>query len=287
MLNMAATQNEDGLKTMTSLPDATPDDDVLVLREDRDQIAWLTLNRPKKLNALSDAMIDAVSTVLDDVANDASVRVVVISGAGKAFSAGHDLKEMMSKPEQGPCQVLFNACSKMMQKIHNMPQPIIAKVDGIATAAGCQLVAQCDLAIASTHSKFATSGINLGLFCATPSVPLSRAIGRKAAAEMLYTGKFVDAEEAAQLGLLNRCVGAEVLDVEVENLALEIASKSPSAIEFGKRLFLSQIDRPLEEAYQIAAETMANNMQHPDARNGIRAFIDKQPSPQWKDRDAS
>ncbi|MBL4615760.1 MAG: enoyl-CoA hydratase [Magnetovibrio sp.] len=257
-----------------------------VLRKDRDKIAWLTLNRPKKLNALCDAMIAAISNTLDAIANDPSVHVVVISGAGKAFCAGHDLKEMMSKPEQGPCEVLFNACSEMMLKVHHMPQPVIAKVDGIATAAGCQLVAQCDLAIASTTSKFATSGINLGLFCATPSVPLSRAIGRKAAAEMLYTGKFMGAQEAAQLGLLNRCVGAEVLDVEVENLALEIASKSPSAIEFGKRLFLSQIDRPLEEAYAIAAETMACNMQHLDARHGIQAFIDKKPSPQWKDRDA-
>ena len=267
---------------MTSPTDDAP----LVLREDRDKIAWLTLNRPNKLNALSEAMIDALGHAFDALAEDTSIRVVVISGEGKAFSAGHDLKEMMSKPEQGPCEVLFNACARVMLKIHHMPQPVIAKIDGIATAAGCQLVAQCDLAIASTHSKFATSGINLGLFCATPSVPLSRAIGRKAAAEMLYTGKFISADAAAQLGLLNRAVGAEVLDAEVENLALEIASKSPSAIEFGKRLFLAQIDRPLEEAYKIAAETMATNMQHPDARHGVRAFIDKQPAPEWKDRDA-
>jgi len=255
-------------------------------REDRDQIAWLTLNRPTKLNALSEAMIEALSVELDAIAQDTGVRVVVISGAGKAFSAGHDLKEMMSKPEQAPCEVLFNACANMMMKIHHLPQPVIAHVDGIATAAGCQLVAQCDLAIASRHSKFATSGINLGLFCATPSVPLSRAIGRKAAAEMLYTGKFITAEEAEHLGLINRAVGAEVLDVEVENLALEIASKSPSAIAFGKRLFLNQIDRPLDEAYAVAAKTMAANMQHLDARDGVRAFIDKQPSPKWKDRNA-
>jgi len=255
-------------------------------REDHDQIAWLTLNRPTKLNALSEAMIEALSVELDAIAQDTGVRVVVISGAGKAFSAGHDLKEMMSKPEQAPCEVLFNACANMMMKIHHLPQPVIAHVDGIATAAGCQLVAQCDLAIASSHSKFATSGINLGLFCATPSVPLSRAIGRKAAAEMLYTGKFITAEEAERLGLINRSVGAEVLNVEVENLALEIASKSPSAITFGKRLFLGQIDRPLDEAYAVAAETMTANMQHPDARDGVRAFIDKQPSPKWKDRSA-
>jgi len=262
------------------------DEDMYVLREDRDQIAWLTLNRPKKLNALSEAMIEALGRELDTLVEDTTVRVVVISGAGKAFSAGHDLKEMMNNPEQGPCEALFSACAKMMLKIHHLPQPVIAKVDGIATAAGCQLVAQCDLAIASTQSKFATSGINLGLFCATPSVPVSRAIGRKAAAEMLYTGKFISADDAARLGLLNRAVGAEILDTEVENLALEIASKSPSAIEFGKRLFLSQLDRSLEDAYSIAAETMVTNMQHPDTRHGVRAFIDKQPMPEWKDRDA-
>jgi len=271
---------------MTSPPKNDTLDDVLVTREDRDQVAWLTLNRPKKLNALSEAMIAALSTELDVLSQDTSVRVVVISGAGKAFSAGHDLKEMMSKPEQAPCEVLFNACAEMMLKIHHLPQPVIAHVDGIATAAGCQLVAQCDLAIASDRSKFATSGINLGLFCATPSVPLSRAIGRKAAAEMLYTGKFISADEAERLGLLNRAVGAEVLDAEVENLALEIASKSPSAIEFGKRLFLNQIDKPLDQAYAIAAKTMSANMQHTDARDGVGAFIKKQPSPKWKDRDA-
>ena len=270
---------------MTSPPtDTVAEDDALVLREDREHVAWLTLNRPKKLNALSEAMISALSAELDALSDDTSVRVVVISGAGKAFSAGHDLKEMMSKPDQGPCEVLFNACAAMMLKIHNLPQPVIAHVDGVATAAGCQLVAQCDLAIASERSKFATSGINLGLFCATPSVPLSRAIGRKAAAEMLYTGKFITAGEAERLGLLNRAVGAEVLDAEVENLALEIASKSPSAIEFGKRLFLNQIDRPLDEAYAIAAKTMAANMQHADARNGVGAFIDKQPAPTWANR---
>lgn len=264
-------------------PTATSEE-ALVLREDKDKVAWLTLNRPSKLNALSEAMIDALSSVLDDLADDASVRVVVIKGAGKAYSAGHDLKEMMSRPELEPCATLFNACAKMMLKIHHLPQPVIAMVDGIAAAAGCQLVAQCDLAIASTQSKFATSGINLALFCATPSVPLSRAIGRKAAAEMLYTGKFISAEEAERLGLLNRAVGAEVLEAEVENLALEIASKSPAAIEFGKRLFLNQLDLPIEEAYGIAAQTMAQNMQHPDTRHGVRAFIDKQPMPQWRDR---
>lgn len=253
----------------------------LVLRETAGAVATLTLNNPKKLNALSDAMIQALSDALDAIAADASVRVVVLTGAGKAFSAGHDLKEMIADPELTVCTERFGACSAMMLKIARLPQPVIAKVNGIAAAAGCQLVAQCDLAIAGTDAKFATSGINFGLFCATPSVPLSRAVGRKAAAEMLYTGRFIDAEEAARLGLVNRAVGPEVLDVEVENLALEIAAKSPEAVRLGKALFLEQLDHPLEEAYRLAARTMAANMQTEDAREGIKAFVEKRPLPQW------
>lgn len=256
----------------------------LVVRDDAGAVATLTLNNPKKLNALSDAMIAALSARLDEIAADTSVRVVVLTGAGKAFSAGHDLKEMLSNPELEACHTLFGACAEMMLKIPRLPQPVIAKVNGVAAAAGCQLVAQCDLAIASTEARFATSGINLGLFCSTPSVPLSRAMGRKAAAEMLYTGKFVDAEEAARLGLLNRAVGPEVLDVEVENLAQEIASKSPEAVSLGKRVFLDQLDHPLEEAYRIAARDMAENMQFDDTREGIKAFVEKRPVPEWKDR---
>lgn len=256
----------------------------LVLRNDADGVCTLTLNNPKKLNALSDAMIAALSASLDEVGADTSVRVVVLTGAGKAFCAGHDLKEMLAAPEREQCEGLFGTCSQMMLKIPALPQPVIAKVNGVAAAAGCQLVAQCDLAVASSEAKFATSGINLGLFCATPSVPLSRAVGRKAAAEMLYTGRFVDAVEAERLGLINRAVGAEVLDVEVENLALEIASKSPEAITLGKRVFLGQLDHPLEEAYRIAAKDMAANMQFDATREGIKAFVEKAPLPQWKDR---
>lgn len=262
----------------------TTPSDPLVLRQDKDGVATLTLNTPKKLNALSDAMIVALSDALDAVGADTTVRVVVITGAGKAFCAGHDLKEMIASPEQSKCETLFSACSQMMMKITHLPQPVIARVNGVATAAGCQLVAQCDLAIASTDARFATSGINLGLFCATPSVPLSRAVGRKAAADMLYTGRFVHAEEAQRLGLINRAVGPEVLDAEVENLALEIASKSPEAIRMGKAIFHAQIDHPLEEAYRLAAKTMAGNMQVDDAREGIRAFTEKRPMPIWKDR---
>jgi enoyl-CoA hydratase/carnithine racemase len=254
------------------------------LREDNDAVATLTLNNPKKLNALSGAMIQALDDALDAIATDTSVRVVVLTGAGKAFSAGHDLKEMIAAPEPKPCNELFGACSKMMLKIHHLPQPVIARVNGIAAAAGCQLVAQCDLAIASSEAKFATSGINLGLFCATPSVPLSRAVNKKAAAEMLLTGRFIDAAEAERLGLINRAVGAEVLDAEVANLALEIASKSPESVTLGKRLFLDQLGLPLEDAYAMAAKTMTENMQAEDTRTGIRAFVEKQPQPTWSNR---
>jgi len=260
------------------MPMLRPDNDAPVLRQDRDQIAWLTLNRPGRLNALSRAMIDALDHAFSELATDPDVRVVVISATGKAFSAGHDLKELHPCPDPDGALGLFNACSAMMLKIHHLPQPVIASVDGIATAAGCQLVAQCDLAIASTASKFATSGINLGLFCATPSVPLSRAVGRKAAAEMLYTGTFISADKAAKLGLINRAVGAEILAAEVENLALEIAAKSPTAIAQGKQVLRDHQDRPLDQAYAIAARAMADNLQGADAQNGIGAFLNKRPA---------
>jgi len=271
------------------MTDIKQDSTALVLRTDQDGVATITLNNPKKLNALSAAMIDALSATFDAIAADTSVREVVLTGAGKAFSAGHDLKEMIAAPEVEPCHELFGACSAMMLKIARLPQPVIARVNGIAAAAGCQLVAQCDLAIASSDATFATSGINLGLFCATPSVPLSRAVGKKAAAEMLYTGRFIDAAEAQRLGLINRAVGPEVLDAEVANLALEIASKSPEAIRLGKALFLGQLDQPIEDAYRMAARTMADNMQTVDAREGIKAFVEKRPQPrkslaQGKDR---
>lgn len=258
----------------------------LILRTDTNAVATLTLNNPKKLNALSDAMIAALSDAFDAIAADTSVRVVVLTGAGKAFSAGHDLKEMIATPEVEPCEALFGACAELMLKIARLPQPVIAKVGGVAAAAGCQLVAQCDLAIASTHAKFATSGINLGLFCATPSVALTRAVGKKAAAEMLFSGRFVDAEEAARLGLVNRAVGPEILDAEVDNLAQEIASKSPQAVTLGKTLLHEQQGLSLEDAYRLAARTMADNMQIDDAREGIRAFVEKRPLPTWPNRTA-
>lgn len=259
----------------------SPHPDALVIRQDNDAVATLTLNNPNKLNALSNAMIKALSAELNAIAADTSVRAVVLTGAGKAFSAGHDLKEIIVAPEPEPSGELFGAYSALMLKIARLPQPVIARVNGVATAAGCQLVAQCDLAIASTDAKFATSGINLGLFCATPAVPLSRTVGKKAAAEMLYTGRFIDAAEAQRIGLINRAVGPEVLDVEVANLALEIASKSPEAIRLGKQFFLAQLDLPLEEAYAMAASAMTDNLQMADTRAGIRAFVEKRPLPTW------
>ncbi|MBF0247313.1 MAG: enoyl-CoA hydratase [Alphaproteobacteria bacterium] len=249
----------------------------------QDHVAWLTLNRPAALNALSTDVLRALEDGVDGAARDRRVRVVVLRALGKAFSAGHDLKELIAAPDLGTGRAIFQACARVMGKIHDLRQPVIAQVDGIAAAAGCQLVAQCDLAIASTRSRFATSGINLGLFCATPAVPLSRAVGRKAAADMLFTGRFVDANEAQTLGLINRAVGAEVLDAEVENLALEIASKSPAAIQAGKRLLNAQMDRSVPDAYAIAIDAIGANLHFPDAQAGIRAFLEKRPAPDWPD----
>ena len=256
----------------------------LVLRSDQDAVATLTLNNPAKLNALSSAMTRALDRHLERIANDTSVRVVVLTANGKAFSAGHDLKELLAHPDHISTQDFFAECSTTMMRIAELPQPVIARVQGVAAAAGCQLVAQCDLAIASTDATFATPGINLGLFCSSPSVPLSRAVGRKSAADMLYTGRFISAQEAEHIGLINKAVAPEILDAEVDNLALEIASKSPEAIAVGKRALARHLDQPMRDAYLFAAQAMADNMQLDEARLGLKAFVDKQPMPQWKDR---
>ncbi|GAA5183010.1 enoyl-CoA hydratase [Niveibacterium umoris] len=254
-----------------------------VLRSDKDGIATLTLNRPAQYNALSMAMIEALGSTLGQVAEDPSVRVIVLAGAGKAFSAGHDLKEMRAHPEKAFQQTLFSRCGKLMNSLLTLPQPVIARVHGIATAAGCQLVAMCDLAIAADTARFAVSGINLGLFCSSPSVALSRNVGRKRAFEMLVSGDFVSAQEAAQLGLINRSIAPEQLDDAVMHLARNICSKSPSAIAAGKRLFYRQLEMGIEAAHQLAAETMACNMMTADAGEGIDAFIEKRP-PVWSSR---
>lgn len=259
-------------------------DDALILREDRDGIATVTLNRPAKFNALSSALMEAVEDTLAAIAADTSVRVVVLTANGKAFSAGHDLKEIGTKNSRDEIDALFRQCSRMMLAVTHLPQPVIAQVQGIATAAGCQLVATCDLAVASNEARFATSGINVGLFCATPGVALSRNVPRKKAMEMLLTGDFIDSETALDLGLVNQVVAPDELDQAVEVLASKIATRSPAAIAMGKELFYRQLEGGLEAAYAAAVDTIVCNMMDGEVREGIEAFVNKQPMPKWRDR---
>ena len=254
-----------------------------VLRSDVAGVATLTLNRPAQYNALSSGMIDALSNALKALADDATVRVIVLAAAGKAFCAGHDLKEMRATPTKAFQQALFSRCGKLMTSLLALPQPVIARVHGIATAAGCQLVSMCDLAVAADSARFAVSGINVGLFCSTPAVGLARNVGRKRAFEMLVTGDFIDAAAATQAGLINRAVSADALDREIARLAESICAKSPHAIAVGKRFFYRQLEMGIEAAYQVAAETMACNMMAEDAAEGIDAFIAKRP-PVWRGR---
>lgn len=256
-------------------------DEPMLLRRDDGGVATLTLNRPAQFNALSSSMLEALLAEVDRIARDESVRVVVLAGAGKAFCAGHDLKEMRSNHTLAFQQGLFRLCGKLMMKLTELPQPVIARVHGIATAAGCQLVSMCDLAVAADVSRFAVSGINVGLFCSTPSVGLSRNMGRKLAFEMLVTGDFIDAHEAQRRGLINRVVPLEALDGEVERLCASIVAKSPVAIRIGKQMFYRQLEMGLDAAYQMASETMACNMMSEDAAEGIDAFMAKR-KPQWK-----
>ncbi|GJH02004.1 enoyl-CoA hydratase [Paraburkholderia terrae] len=242
-------------------------------------VVRLTLNRPDAFNALSEALLDDMQTHLADIAKS-DARVVVIAGAGRAFCAGHDLKEMRAAPSLDYYQSLFARCTKMMLAIQRLPQPVIARVHGTATAAGCQLVAMCDLAVAADTARFAVSGVNLGLFCATPSVPLSRNLSRKAALEMLLTGDFIDAMAAKQQGLVNRVVPLDMLDAEVTALAKSIRAKPRAAVEAGKGLFYRQLEMGIEAAYQLAGQTMACNMMDESALEGVQAFIDKRP-PDW------
>lgn len=268
------------MNTVTSQPEA---EEPYVLRADRDGIVTLTLNRAGQFNALSQAMISALQRELDAIAPDPTVRVLVIAGAGKAFCAGHDLKEMRANHEKTFLQDLFRRCGRMMMTLTRMPQPVIARVHGIATAAGCQLVSMCDLAVAVEGARFATSGINVGLFCATPAVGLSRNLARKQALEMLLTGDFIDARSALQQGLVNRVVAADALDAEVESLARSIVAKSSVAVGMGKQMFYKQLEMGLEAAYQYASEVMACNMMSEDAGEGIDAFIGKRKA-EWKGR---
>lgn len=243
-------------------------------------VATITMARPKQFNALSRQLLDALSAQLQAIANDDSIRVVVIAGEGKAFCAGHDLREMLAMEDQREFQSLFAACTRMMMSIQRMPQPVIAKVHGLATAAGCQLVAMCDLAIASSEAKFAVSGVNLGLFCSTPSVPLTRNLSRKQAFEMLVTGEFIDAKEAKDRGLVNQVVDKEHLDAAVTQLCKRIIDKPQVAISAGKQLFYRQLEMGIEAAYQLAGQTMACNMMDAQTREGVSAFVEKR-SPTW------
>lgn len=255
--------------------------DALLLRTVDQGVVTLTLNRPDQFNSLSDELLTELQQALDDIAADASLRVVILAGAGKAFCAGHDLKQMRANHSKEYMQRLFRQCGRMMTTITSIPQPVIARVHGIATAAGCQLVASCDLAVAAETARFAVSGINVGLFCSTPAVALSRNMGRKQAMEMLLTGEFIDAAEAQRRGLVNRVAKPELLDEEVARLAASICAKSAVAVRLGKQLFYKQLEMGVDAAYQASVETMACNMMSEDAGEGIDAFMAKR-KPEWK-----
>jgi enoyl-CoA hydratase/carnithine racemase len=256
-------------------------DEPLVKRSrDSRGVITLTLNRPQAYNALSEALLGALQRELDAIAGDESVRVVVLAAEGKAFCAGHDLREMRAEPSQDYYQRLFAQCSRMMLTLIRLPVPVIARVQGIATAAGCQLVAQCDLAVAASTARFAVSGVNLGLFCSTPGVPLSRNVSRKRAFEMLVTGDFIDAQEALSRGLVNRVVEPAELDAETERLVASIVAKPRVAVAMGKEIFYRQAELGLASAYEAAGETMACNMMDEAALEGVQAFIEKRP-PRW------
>ena len=259
-------------------------DDIL-LHEQTDSIARLTLNMPGKLNALSNAMIAAIQIRLDTIASDETVKAVVISGSGKAFCAGHDLREMtaarqVSDGGAAAFQDLFDRCAAMMTTIQKIPQPVIAQVHGTATAAGCQLVASCDMAVAADTTKFGVNGVNIGLFCATPMVALTRNIARKKAFEMLTTGEFIDAETAKDYGLINRfCAPADLAD-ETDKLAATVASKLAVAVRIGKQAFYRQLEMGIEDAYAYTGAVMVENMAETDTEEGIAAFLEKRP-PNW------
>ena len=255
-------------------------------RNDKNSVAYILLNSPDTLNSLSDEMLAALTKEFENLKNDPKIRAVVLEGAGKAFCAGHNLKEMTKgrKAEDGGKAYfldLFKRCARMMMLIQKLPQPVIAKVHGIATAAGCQLVATCDLAIAEKSTKFGVNGVNIGLFCSTPMVALSRNITRKKAFEMLTTGDFISAEQAKTLGLINRVVKIENFDLETEKLAEQIASKLGVAVKIGKEAFYKQLEMPISEAYEYTGRVMAENMMFRQTEKGIDAFLNKR-EPTWE-----
>ncbi|MYF47242.1 MAG: enoyl-CoA hydratase [Rhodobacteraceae bacterium] len=258
----------------------------MLLRNDKNKIAYLVFNKPEKLNVLSEEMLAALYDQLIKLENDEAIRCIVLTGKGKAFCAGHDLSELTlgrQTPDGGQeyFQKIFDMCSKLMQKIQEVPQPVIAQVNGPAVAAGCQLVATCDLAIAGESAKFGVNGVNIGLFCSTPMVALTRNINLKNAFELLVSGKIIKPEEAQRLGLINRVVSDETLDEEVNELASLISSKLSAAVKIGKKAFYKQAEMPLDEAYDFAGEVMVTNMLYRDTREGINAFLEKR-KPDWK-----
>ncbi|MEX0697059.1 MAG: enoyl-CoA hydratase [Dongiaceae bacterium] len=255
----------------------------ILLRHDAAGVATLTLNRPQARNALSMALMAELLAALDALAKDETAKVVVLAGAGPAFCAGHDLKELRAGADREAHRAVFRRCSELMLAITRLPKPVIARVHGIATAAGCQLVATCDLAVAAADARFATPGVNIGLFCSTPMVALSRAVGRKPAMHMLLTGEAIGAARAAEIGLVNGVVSARRLDAAVAELAATIAAKSPLVLAIGKEAFYEQIDLALADAYAYAGEVMATNMLARDAGEGIDAFLEKRP-PAWRGR---
>jgi enoyl-CoA hydratase/carnithine racemase len=252
----------------------------MIVRHDVSGICELTINRPEAYNALSIDCMETLQASLDDIRDDAGVRVVIISGSGNKFSAGHDLKELRDNRNRGFYEKTFTTCSRLMMSIVSSPKPFIAKVRGIATAAGCQLVASCDLAVAAEDARFATPGVNIGLFCSTPMVAVSRAVARKHAMEMLLLGEFISAQRAYDIGLVNRVTSPEELDGITMELAMTIASKSAPTLRIGKLAFQEQIDRDLKDAYEYCNQVMVNNMMAGDASEGIAAFLEKR-VPKW------
>jgi len=255
----------------------------VLLREDRDGITTLTLNRPASYNLLTSEVIDALQSAFDRIEQDETVRVVVLAATGKGFSAGHDLKEIRALGTQPKIESLFRRCSRMMVTITRLPQPVIARVQGAAAAAGCQLVAQCDLAVASDSAKFTAPGVTWGFLCSTPGVAIGRNLARKHAMEMLLTGELVDARRALEWGLVNRVVPADQLDDAVLDLAAQIGSKPPGTIAAGKRAFYEQLEMGLERAYELAGHVIASSFAHEEGREGMDAFIEKRP-PSWQER---
>jgi enoyl-CoA hydratase/carnithine racemase len=261
---------------MSAVPQASPP---VLLREERDGICTLTMNRPQQMNLLTTELLAALQSAFEAEGSNEKTRVIILAAAGKGFSAGHDLKEIRAMKEQPKIEQLFGQCSRMMQTITALPQPVIARVQGAAAAAGCQLVAQCDLAVASEAARFTTPGVTWGFFCSTPGVAVGRNLLRKRAMEMLLTGEVIDAHQALEWGLVNRVVAAQALEAETEKLARQIAEKPPATVAAGKRAFYAQMDLGVARAYDLASGVISASFAHQEGREGMDAFIDKRDPP--------